>query len=402
MIRSVNYRSLVGLVLALTLFVGGTTSPAQSQPQTVDDIDRRLQEIERLQAELARREGSVRQRISEAGERRDALTEELAELQSVVDEVQGRVDSAESALQRVQSELDERTRELKELEAAMSSRLEDLKKRAVHIYKHGPASIFDMVVVSVGFGDFLRRFAYTLNLVSEDNARVAEIKRERVRIVREREGIQKLRDEAARQLDVVAAERNRAAAVANRVAGHRNAAVGVLQGSYQQLGNIQQQRARYERETASLRTESAAIAAFLRGRGSGTATVSPKGMSWPTSGKVTSGYGWRTHPIFGTRRFHAGIDIGAPTGQAVVAAGGGKIVFAGPKSGYGNTVIVYHGGGIATLYGHLSSIAAGQGATIVRGGRIAAVGCTGYCTGPHLHFEVRVNGDPVDPAGWLP
>jgi murein DD-endopeptidase MepM/ murein hydrolase activator NlpD len=316
--------------------------------------------------------------------------------------VQGRVDSAESALQRVQSELDERTRELKELEAAMSSRLEDLKKRAVHIYKHGPASIFDMVVVSVGFGDFLRRFAYTLNLVSEDNARVAEIKRERVRIVREREGIQKLRDEAARQLDVVAAERNRAAAVANRVAGHRNAAVGVLQGSYQQLGNIQQQRARYERETASLRTESAAIAAFLRGRGSGTATVSPKGMSWPTSGKVTSGYGWRTHPIFGTRRFHAGIDIGAPTGQAVVAAGGGKIVFAGPKSGYGNTVIVYHGGGIATLYGHLSSIAAGQGATIVRGGRIAAVGCTGYCTGPHLHFEVRVNGDPVNPAGWLP
>jgi murein DD-endopeptidase MepM/ murein hydrolase activator NlpD len=402
MTRRVNYRSLVGFVLALALFVGGTTSPAQSQPQTVDDIDRRLQEIERLQAELARREGNVRRQISEADARRDALSDELAELQAVVDEVQGRVDTAESALRRVQTKLDERTREMKQLEAALSSRLEDLKKRAVHIYKHGPASIFDMVVVSVGFGDFLRRFAYTLNLVGEDNARVAEIKHERARIVREREEIQKLRDDAARQLDVVAAERNRAASVANRVAGHRNAAVGELQGSYQQLGNIQQQRARYERETAALRTESAAIAAFLRGRGSGTATVSPKGMSWPTSGKVTSGYGWRTHPIFGTRRFHAGIDIGAPTGQAVVAAGGGQIVFAGPKSGYGNTVIMYHGGGIATLYGHLSSFSARQGATIVRGGRIGGVGCTGYCTGPHLHFEVRVNGDPVNPAGWLP
>jgi murein DD-endopeptidase MepM/ murein hydrolase activator NlpD len=402
MLRTVNCRSLVGFLLALALLIGGATSPVQSQPQTVDDIDRRLQEIERLQADLAQREGSVRRRISEAGARRDALTEELSELQAVVDEVQSRVDAAESALQRVQSELDERTRQLKELETALSSRLEDLKKRAVHIYKHGPASIFDMVVVSVGFGDFLRRFAYTLNLVSEDNARVAEIKRERVRILRERNEIQALRDKAAKQLDTVATERDRAAAVANRVAGHRNAAVGALQGSYQQLGNIQEQRARYERETAELHTESAAIAAFLRGRGSGPATVSPKGMSWPTSGKVTSGYGWRTHPIFGTRRFHSGIDIGAPSGQAVVAAGGGKIVFAGPKSGYGNTVIMSHGGGIATLYGHLSSIAAAQGATIVRGGRIAAVGCTGYCTGPHLHFEVRVNGDPVNPAGWLP
>ncbi len=402
MTSRVNYRSLVGFLLTLALLVGGTTSPAQSQPQSVDDIDRRLQEIERLQAELARREGSVRREISEAGSRRDALTDELSELQAVVDEVQGRVDAAESALHKVQSALDERTGELKELETALSSRLGDLRKRAVHIYKHGPASIFDMVVVSVGFGDFLRRFAYTLNLVGEDNARVAEIKRERVRIVREREEVQKLRDEAARQLDVVAAERNRAAAIANRVAGHRNAAVGDLRGSYQQLGNIQQQRARYERETADLRAESAAIAAFLRGRGSGPATVSPKGMVWPTSGKVTSGFGWRTHPIFGTRRFHAGIDIGAPSGQAVVAAGSGKIVFAGPKSGYGNTVIMDHGGGIATLYGHLSSIAAGQGATIVRGGRVAAVGCTGYCTGPHLHFEVRVNGDPVNPTGWLP
>jgi murein DD-endopeptidase MepM/ murein hydrolase activator NlpD len=262
--------------------------------------------------------------------------------------------------------------------------------------------VFELVVGAAGFGDFLRRFAYTLNVTNEDNERVAQIKVERARITKERAEVAVLRDEAARQLEVVETERNRAASVAGRVASSRQAAVGDLEGSYQQLGDIQAQKERYERETAELQAESAAIAAFLRGRGSGPATVSPKGMVWPTSGKVTSGYGWRTHPIFGTKRFHSGIDIGAPSGQAVVAAGSGQVVFAGPKSGYGNTVIIDHGGGIATLYAHLSSIAAGQGVTVVRSGRIAGVGCTGYCTGPHLHFEVRVNGDPVNPAGWLP
>ncbi len=392
---------LVGLV-TVALLLGGGAVPVQSQPQSVDDVDRRLQEIQRLQAELARREGSVRREISAAGARRDALTQELSELQSVVDEVQRRVDSAAAALNTLQATLDVHTRELKAVENSLSSRLGDLRERAVHIYKHGPASVFEMVVAAVGFDDFLRRFSYTMNLVNEDNARVADIRRTRERILRARAEIEVLRDQAARQLRTVATERDKAAAIAARVAGHRQAAVGALQGSYRQLGNIQEQKVRYERETAELRAESAAIAAFLRGRGNGPATVSPKGMVWPTSGKVTSGFGWRVHPIFGTRRFHAGIDIGAPSGQGVVAAGSGKIVFAGPKSGYGNTVIMDHGGGIATLYGHLSSISAGQGATIVRGGRIASVGCTGYCTGPHLHFEVRVNGDPVNPAGWLP
>ncbi|MEX0875403.1 MAG: peptidoglycan DD-metalloendopeptidase family protein [Actinomycetota bacterium] len=401
MTRKVSYRALAGLLITLVV-LGGQSLPAVGQPQTPDDIDRRLEEIQRLQAELERREGSVRRQISVSGARRDALTKELSELQAIVDQVQARVNAAEGELNEIQRSLDRNTEALNRAKADLDARVGALRARAAHIYKHGPSSVFELVVGAAGFGDFLRRFAYTLNVTNADNERVAQIRVEKARISKERAVIEELREKAARQLAVVEKERNRAASVAGRVAANRQAAVGDLQGSFQQLGNIQQQKERYERETAELQAESAAIAAFLRGRGSGPATVSPRGMVWPTSGKVTSGFGWRTHPIFGTRRFHAGIDIGAPSGQAVVAAGSGKVVFAGPKSGYGNTVIVDHGGGIATLYGHLSSIAAGQGATVVRGGRVAAVGCTGYCTGPHLHFEVRVNGDPVNPAGWLP
>jgi murein DD-endopeptidase MepM/ murein hydrolase activator NlpD len=124
-------------------------------------------------------------------------------------------------------------------------------------------------------------------------------------------------------------------------------------------------------------------------------------LLWPAAGPITSGFGYRIHPIFGTRTLHTGIDIGAPYGAPVVAADSGTVIYAGTMSGYGNVVMVDHGGGISTLYGHLSAFSVGNGQSVGRGTRIASVGCTGYCTGPHLHFEVRINGTPVDPMPYL-
>ncbi len=124
-------------------------------------------------------------------------------------------------------------------------------------------------------------------------------------------------------------------------------------------------------------------------------------LLWPAIGPITSPFGWRIHPIFGTREFHPGVDIGAPYGSTVIAADAGVIEFAGVMTGYGNVVVIDHGGGLATLYGHLSAYAVAVGQNVGRGAPIANVGCTGYCTGPHLHFEVRINGVPVDPMPYL-
>jgi len=128
---------------------------------------------------------------------------------------------------------------------------------------------------------------------------------------------------------------------------------------------------------------------------------SSSGFLWPADGVKTSDFGWRTHPIFGTGRLHSGIDIGAAYGSAISAAASGTVVSAGTMSGYGNVVVIDHGGGIATLYAHQSSVAVGTGQAVERGQTIGYVGSTGYSTGPHLHFEVRVNGTPVDPMGYL-
>ena len=132
------------------------------------------------------------------------------------------------------------------------------------------------------------------------------------------------------------------------------------------------------------------------------APARPSTLGWPlASPVVTSGFGYRIHPIFGTSRLHAGIDLRGSTGTPILAAGDGVVVSAGWRGGYGNTVIIDHGGSLATLYAHQSRVHVRAGAHVRRGQAIGAVGSTGQSTGPHLHFEVRVNGTPVDPLNYL-
>ncbi len=130
--------------------------------------------------------------------------------------------------------------------------------------------------------------------------------------------------------------------------------------------------------------------------------ASVDGFIMPTAGNVGSGFGLRVHPIFGTSRMHSGVDIGAPTGQAVWASKEGRVIFAGVKGGYGNTVIVQHEGNVATLYAHLSALRTSVDEWVDTGEVVGLIGSTGWSTGPHLHFETRVNGEPKDPVLFLP
>jgi murein DD-endopeptidase MepM/ murein hydrolase activator NlpD len=124
-------------------------------------------------------------------------------------------------------------------------------------------------------------------------------------------------------------------------------------------------------------------------------------LMYPTIGPVTSNFGWRTHPILGTERFHSGIDFGADYGSLIYASEQGRVIYADWYGGYGNAVIIDHGNGMTTLYGHCSELYVKDGDVVAKGQPIAAVGSTGFSTGPHLHFELRANGEPIDPAAYL-
>lgn len=136
--------------------------------------------------------------------------------------------------------------------------------------------------------------------------------------------------------------------------------------------------------------------------GPSTASPSSQGMVPPLDSiSVSSPFGYRVHPIYGTSLMHTGVDLAASSGQAIYATASGTVVTAGWMNGYGNTIIVDHGGGLATLYAHQSAMVAGQGQSVSQGQTIGRVGCTGSCTGPHLHFEVRVDGTPVNPMSYI-
>jgi murein DD-endopeptidase MepM/ murein hydrolase activator NlpD len=141
----------------------------------------------------------------------------------------------------------------------------------------------------------------------------------------------------------------------------------------------------------------AQLEAEQKGTGGGTGT-----FIWPTAGPITSYYGLRLHPILGTYRMHYGLDIGAPYGQSIYAADSGVVIFANWMGGYGLTLIIDHGDGLSTLYAHTSDILVNVGDAVNQGQVVAKVGSTGYSTGPHLHFEVRVNGEPQNPLNYLP
>ncbi len=165
------------------------------------------------------------------------------------------------------------------------------------------------------------------------------------------------------------------------------------------LAGAQARKAEFERAAAANRAASNGITDVLHGRPAGGNAL--RRFRFPADGPITSPFGERMHPIFHTMRMHTGIDIGAGYGSPVRAGGDGVVVIAGPASGYGNAIVVDHGGGIATLYGHLSRFGVRQGQRVTAGQTIGAVGNTGNSTGPHLHFEVRVQGVPVDPMPYL-
>jgi len=409
-----NRRSLVRLVglAAATSVVATLGAPAATAQRSDDDraaasasasyVDQRLAQLRALRAQLEAEQTGLRRGIATNGARRNLLTMELEELGAVLETAQTRLASADARLADVTSDLKAQDAELAAAEQQLQRTLHVVDARAIRVYKTGPASTFALLFGARDVRDLLRRFAYVLRLAHTDDEQIAEMRRQKTAIAATRELVRLLADRAAAEADDRRAERDRVDGVRGTLDSQRAAIGSELTAQYARLGSIAQQKARFEMEERELRAESARIAAFLQGQTNTPPTVSPKGMMWPVRGPVTSGFGWRVHPVFHTRRFHSGIDIAASSGTPIHAAASGKVVFAGAQTGYGNYVIVYHGGGIATLYAHMSSIGVGDGAEVVQGQPIGNVGCTGYCTGPHVHFEVRVKGNPVDPMGWLP
>lgn len=400
----------IALAAVLAMALGLVALPAQAGPE--DRLFENQKRLERIQAEIA-----------EAGERRDELTRKIAALDSERAQQESQVDAIDSDL----GMLDERIEELRErLEATQArlglvsrevqrlerqlSLLEKIHEaRAVATYKAGPTADLDALLSADTFGDLVARYEYYAEALGQDARLIDEMESVRAETERKRDEIEQARDELAQakvQLDrdrarLYALRAEKAAVVASQEA--------VIQEKDGLLAVISARRDKLQAAARRLERDSAQIQALLEARADGPTAGPISGplpkaggrFAWPVAGTVTSPYGYRVHPILGTMKMHSGVDIGAPYGVPVVAAERGVVAFAGAMSGYGNVVVIDHGGGVATTYNHLGGFAVSTGASVQRGQTIASNGCSGLCTGPHVHFEVRVNATPVDPMPYL-
>jgi murein DD-endopeptidase MepM/ murein hydrolase activator NlpD len=307
------------------------------------------------------------------------------------------------ALERAQKELALLSDELTTIQERLIDRTNVFTERAVAAYKAGPGAYLDGLLGAETFNDLLDRYAYYESALNTDSEILVDITDLRDTVETRRDDVETHKEDIAHSKLSLQADR----AEIERLRNERAAALEVVQGALDQkaalLGEYQADQQRLQQIIAQFQRESSQIESILAARAniSGPLPVGGGQFLWPANGPLVSEFGMRRHPIFGDTRMHSGIDIAAPHGSPVIAADAGQVIYVGVMSGYGNVVIVDHGGGLATTYNHLSSFAVSSGQPVSRGALLAGVGCTGYCTGPHLHFEVRVNGTPVDPMPFL-
>jgi murein DD-endopeptidase MepM/ murein hydrolase activator NlpD len=248
--------------------------------------------------------------------------------------------------------------------------------------------------------DALDKVQY-LNDIGDQDRRVAQqVAAAKAQIRAQRAKTKKLRGSVQSETAVISARTAQTRYVRNQLVGAKGDLSSKQQQKLQDISKLTEEQQAQANEIDGLRASSAALTARIQAaqagrQGGSTSTPSSAGLVWPVSGPVTSPFGWRWG------RMHEGIDIGVGTGTPIKAAASGTVIYCGWESGYGNLTVIDHGGNLATAYGHQSSIAVACGQHVDQGQVIGAVGSTGHSTGPHLHFEVRVNGSPVDPLGYL-
>jgi murein DD-endopeptidase MepM/ murein hydrolase activator NlpD len=387
-----------GLVAPIGAPAGAAVSGASATAERREELQDELLEATAAEARLIGE-------LDAAEARRDELAGQLAD-------VEGRVAAAQQALEAAEQAEADATARASAAEAELrrtSDRLDEalglLQNQAVSAFMSGGAAAdLNGLLELEDIHEVEQAKTYTEAVVEHQDTIVDEIAR-----LRDEVAELAATAEAARAAAVAAAteaelQRDGLAAERDRVAVLRGEADAVAVHQTELLDVAHQQRASVEAELAALEAVSSSITSWLASSQSGqVATAATRGtFSIPVpSARISSGFGPRTHPIYGDTRVHKGTDFAAPSGTPIAAAGAGTVVAAGPQGGYGNVVIIDHGNALATLYAHQSRLAVVVGQTVVAGETIGAVGSTGNSTGPHLHFEVRLYGTPVNPLAYL-
>jgi murein DD-endopeptidase MepM/ murein hydrolase activator NlpD len=386
---SLTFTILIALATALLLVPVGASAERTDQGSLSEARER----VRSVRAQL----GTARDEVATA-------EAQLAEAEAQLAELEAAVNEAAAALERQELAVADAEGRLAALETEIGEQRETFSQRAADMYKRGVGVPFAAILEAGSMDEALDRGAYVQALSASDRASLEriialgiQVDAERERLAEERDVLAEMKAEQEELLAEVAELREHralqlASAEANvkELEDHLDAA----QADAERIERIIAENEREAREAAAVQA-SAAAAAGSSGSAAG-GSVSRSGHIWPRCDRVTSEYGMRWG------RMHQGIDINGNTGDPIHASKAGRVIFAGSQGGYGRLILIDHGDGVTTAYAHLSAFSVGQGQSVSQGQRIGSVGSTGQSTGPHLHFETRVNGSPENPRNFLP
>jgi len=371
-------RGLLAAVAALVLLSLLQTADAQS----VSSLRSRMRSAQNRRAQLEATLRELKTEQAQAHRKLRNTQEELAAARRRRDQAKARLEEVRRALRNIKAEQERTLEELKAHKDAMSDRV-------LAMWRSGQSSYFEVMLAATSFQDFSNRAQFT-QLVAEQDEEMLD-------------GLAELRDRLAAQRATMEIKEGEAAQLRTRMAEQAALVEQKTREARALAREADSERARAEREYAAEVQALNELAAMIRRiQAGGSSAGAYQGTSdgrfiKPVQGRLTSGFGYRIHPIRGGRRFHNGIDIAAPTGTSIVAAADGKVVYVGWRGALGNAVMIDYGSGWSTVYGHCSSFCCSTGQIVKRGQLIARVGSTGLSTGPHVHWTVYRNGQAVNP-----
>lgn len=366
-----------------------------------DDLDRQIKKQEEEYQRVQKQISATKNKISETTKKEKTVTQQIEILSQKITITQQRVNVVTLKIKKVHQNIVRLSNEIVDKNKGIAEGEELLKHRLVSIYKYGATTNFNLLFSSQGAEDALAN-SYLLGKIAEqDQQLISELKFQKQKLNETQEQLKAQKaslESHGKELKTQTSELKGASSERNAILVKVRKDKDLYMAQQNELLRASKE---LEARVKRLLTEKRALAA-KRSPGK-PQTVYYRGgrLAWPVQGTVTSTFGTRIHPIFKTKITHTGLDISAPKGTPVKAADTGEVLFTGWLSGYGNVVIIDHGGNLTTVYAHLSSIGCAEGAKVNRGSVIGNVGATGVATGNHLHFETRVNGDAVNPMRYL-
>ncbi len=398
---------LLTLIFAIFLTALPLNQPVFSSPlgdaqSELEEINRKLEENQKVLEEAKKKETGILGEIAKKDDEIRSKESELSTLNKQLSKLNAESDQTSKRLEITEAELELNQLELKALQENLLKQTDLLARRLRSIYKDGDLSFIQVLLKATDFSDLLTRIGYLSMIADQDTLLLERIKRDKAAAEKSKIQIEARQKEIEAALLTLKTNTKNVIDVKALTQIKREQISVDLKAKKVLLTQVQRDRAAAERIEAELERSSQELTAYIRSLESGEPATPPTGpYRWPTNGPITSGYGMRFHPILKVYKMHTGIDIGAPYGQNICASQGGTVIFAGWQGGYGRTMIIDHGGGISTLYAHTSALNFNVGQRVEKGDIIGHIGSTGYSTGPHLHFEIRQEGEPKNPMNWF-